>query len=59
MVEHDDHGYANATLAVEVFERSRGGSNLALGTTLWVLVSLAFLELWDMSSTRVAGTCAG
>ena len=43
VVEHDDHGYANATLAVEVFERSRGGSNLALGTTLWVLVSLAFL----------------
>ena len=43
VVEHPEHGYANATLAVEVFERSRGGSNLALGTTLWVLVSLAFI----------------
>ena len=43
VVEHPEHGYANATLAVEVFERSRGGSNLALGTTLWVFVSFAFL----------------
>ena len=43
VVEHPEHGYANVTLPVEVFERSRGGSNLALGTTLWVLVSLAFI----------------
>lgn len=43
VIEHPEHGYANATLAVEVFERSRGGSNLALGTALWVLVSFAFL----------------
>lgn len=43
VIEHPEHGYANATLAVEVFERSRGGSNLALGTALWVLVSLAFI----------------
>ena len=43
VVEHPEHGYASTALALEIFERSRGGSNLVLGTTLWVLVSLAFI----------------
>lgn len=43
VVEHPEHGYASTTLALEVHERSRGGSNLVLGTVLWVLVSLAFV----------------
>lgn len=42
-VDHDEHGYASTALALEIHERSRGGSNLVLGTTLWVLVSIAFI----------------
>ena len=43
VVEHPIHGYASTALALEIHERSRGGDNLVLGTTLWVLVSLAFI----------------
>ena len=43
VIEHPVHGYASTALALEIFERSRGGSNLVLGTTLWVLVSIAFI----------------
>ena len=43
VVEHEEHGYASTALALEIHERSRGGSNLVLGTTLWVLVSFAFI----------------
>ncbi len=43
VVEHPDHGSATLTLATEVFDRSRGGSNLLLGTILWVGVSLVFV----------------
>ncbi len=42
VVEHPEFGEATLTLATEVFERSRGGDNLLLGTILFVLVSVAF-----------------
>ena len=43
VIEHPELGDATLTLATEVFERSRGGSNLVLGTILWVFVSIAFV----------------
>lgn len=43
VVEHPELGEATLTLATEVFERARGGSNLVLGTILWILVSIAFI----------------
>lgn len=43
VVVHPELGEATLTLATEVFERARGGSNLVLGTILWVFVSLAFV----------------
>ena len=43
VIEHPQLGDATLTLATEVFERSRGGSNLVLGTILWVFVSVAFV----------------
>ena len=45
VVEHDELGDATLTLATEVFERSRGGDNLVLGTILWVFVSIAFVAI--------------
>ena len=42
VVEHPEHGSATLTLATEVFDRSRGGSNLLFGTILWVGVSFVF-----------------
>ena len=45
VVEHPELGDANLTLATEVFERSRGGDNLVLGTILWVFVSIAFVAI--------------
>ena len=45
VVEHDELGDATLTLATEVFERSRGGDNLVLGTILWVFVSIAFVVI--------------
>jgi hypothetical protein len=45
MIEHPEHGNAALILATEVFERSRGGSNLVLGTILWVFVSIAFVSI--------------
>ena len=42
VVEHPEFGEATLTLVTEVFERSRGGDNLMLGTILFVLVSVAF-----------------
>ena len=45
VVEHPELGYATLTLATEVFERSRGGDNLVLGTILWVFVSIAFVAI--------------
>ena len=43
VVEHPELGDATLTLATEVFNRARGGSNLVLGTILWVFVSIAFI----------------
>lgn len=43
VVEHPELGNDELVLATEVFERARGGSNLVLGTILWVLVSIAFV----------------
>ena len=43
VVVHPELGEATLTLATEVFERARGGSNLVLGTVLWVFVSIAFV----------------
>lgn len=43
VIEHTELGEATLTLATEVFERARGGSNLVLGTILWVFVSIAFV----------------
>ena len=43
VIEHDELGDETLVLATEVFERARGGSNLFLGTILWVLVSMAFV----------------
>lgn len=43
VIEHDELGDETLVLATEVFERARGGSNLFLGTILWVLVSVAFV----------------
>ncbi len=45
VVEHPEYGEATLTLATEVFERSRGGDNLVLGTILWVFVSIAFVAI--------------
>ena len=45
VVEHPEHGEATLTLATEVFERSRGGSNLVFGTVLWVFVSIVFIAV--------------
>ena len=45
VVEHPEHGEATLTLAAEVFERSRGGSNLVFGTVLWVFVSIVFVAV--------------
>ena len=45
VVEHPELGDATLTLATEVFERSRGGDNLVLGTILWVFVSIAFVVI--------------
>lgn len=42
VVEHPELGDATLTLATEVFDRARGGSNLFLGTVLWVFVSIGF-----------------
>ncbi len=48
-VEHPEYGAANLTLAAEVFNRSRGGSNLLFGTILWILVSLVFIGVvWHL-----------
>ncbi len=47
VVEHPEHGSATLTLATEVFDRSRGGSNLLFGTILWVGVSFVFaVVIW-------------
>lgn len=43
VIEHPELGNEELVLATEVFERARGGSNLVLGTILWVLVSIAFV----------------
>ena len=43
VIEHPVLGEDRLTLATEVFERARGGSNLVLGTVLWVIVSIAFV----------------
>ena len=43
VIEHEELGDGSVVLATEVFERARGGSNLLLGTILWVFVSFAFL----------------
>ena len=43
VVVHPELGEATLTLATEVFERARGGSNLVLGSVLWVFVSIAFV----------------
>ena len=43
VVEHHELGTSTLTLATEVFERSRGGDNLIVGTILWVFVSIAFV----------------
>ena len=43
VIEHPELGNDKLTLATEVFERARGGSNLVLGTILWVFVSIAFI----------------
>ena len=43
VIEHPEHGEGTLTLATEVFDRARGGSNLVLGTILWVFVSIAFV----------------
>ena len=43
VIEHDELGDETLVLVTEVFERARGGSNLFLGTILWVLVSVAFV----------------
>ena len=49
VVAHPEHGEATLTLATEVFERSRGGSNLVFGTVLWVFVSIVFVAVtWYM-----------
>ena len=45
VVEHPEFGGETLTLATEVFERSRGGDNLVLGTILWVFVSIAFVVI--------------
>ena len=45
VVEHPEFGDETLTLATEVFERSRGGDNLILGTVLWVFVSIAFVGI--------------
>ena len=45
VVEHSEHGEAKLTLATEVYDRARGGSNLILGTILWVFVSVAFIAI--------------
>jgi len=42
VIEHPVHGNETLTLAAEVHERARGGSNLIFGTFLWVMVSLIF-----------------
>ena len=43
VVDHSELDESTLTLATEVFERARGGSNLVLGTVLWVFVSIAFV----------------
>ena len=43
VVQHHELGEATLILATEVFDRARGGSNLVLGTILWVFVSIAFI----------------
>lgn len=43
VIEHPELGNETLILATEVFERARGGSNLVLGTILWVFVSIAFV----------------
>ena len=43
VIEHPEHGEGELILATEVFDRARGGSNLVLGTILWVFVSVAFV----------------
>ena len=43
VIEHDELGDETLVLVTEVFERARGGSNLFLGTILWVLVSVVFV----------------
>ena len=45
VIEHPEHGEETLILAAEVFERSRGGDNLVLGTILWVFVSIAFVGI--------------
>lgn len=51
-VEHEEFGDANLTLTVEVFDRSRGGSNLVFGTILWVMVSFVFVGVaWYLIRT--------
>ena len=45
VIEHPELGDETLTLATEVFERSRGGDNLVLGTILWVFVSIAFVAI--------------
>ena len=45
VIEHPELGNERLTLATEVFERSRGGDNLVLGTILWVFVSIAFVAI--------------
>ena len=45
VIEHPEFGDETLTLATEVFERSRGGDNLILGTVLWVFVSIAFVGI--------------
>ena len=45
VIEHHELGNSTITLATEVFERSRGGDNLVVGTILWVFVSIAFVGI--------------
>ena len=45
VIEHPELGDERLILATEVFERARGGSNLVLGTILWVFVSIAFVVI--------------
>ncbi len=42
VIQHPEHGEETLTLATEVHERARGGSNLFFGTILWIMVTILF-----------------